>query len=221
MPSRESIDRKHHEAHSGFYLTLVSIMQGLALGFLLQTMATELATTGGLSILSLVQFVACLAVLIIVWHEYAIGVVLFRWRLDMADSTIPFLFGISEYAMIEAIAIPASGHDLSSFRFSIFLWSFPVFCAISCLAYWNQSSKAVIDEDCRDMITVSKSNKIQALWTAVAFGVIAGIQQFFQFGQVGQVAIGCVIAVSLIGHCIRINHAYDKGCLQTEGEPQR
>lgn len=209
---RESIARRHHEAHSAFYLTLVSIMQGLALGYLLQVIASEVLGTGSLTILSAVQAIACLAVMIIVWHEYAIGVVLFRWRLDMVDSTIPFMFGICEFVMIAAIAIPSSHPTLSGSRFSIFLWSLPVFCLVSCLAYRNQYSKAVIDDDCRDAVAVSKRNFYQAMWTAIGFSAIAIANEIWRFETLGQIIIAGVIAASFIGHCFRINNAYDQAC---------
>ena len=208
MPPQDTNDQKHHAAHSGFYLTLVSIMQGLALGYLLQVVAAELTTSGTISVLTAVQFIACLTLLIIVWHEYAMGTVFFRWRLDMADSAIPFMFGICEYIMIAALSIPTSGHILSASRFALWLWSLPAFCVVSCLAYWNQYSKAVIDDDSREMVVVCRRNWFQAFWTTIGYAAFACIYQFYHFANLGQIILASIVATSLVGHALRINKAY-------------
>lgn len=205
-----NLDSKHHQAHSGFYLTLMSIMQGLALGYLLQVVAAEVTSRGSISILTTFQAIASLLIIIIVWHEYAIGTVLFRWKLDFLDSAIPFLFGIVQYIMIAAISIPLVGHAVSGIRFSLWLWALPAFCLVSCLAYWNQHSKAVVDEDSNYIKAVPRSNLIQALGTALLFGVIASINTIFRFeGSAKPIAAACIAAV-FVGHAFRINKAYER-----------
>lgn len=205
-----NLDSKHHQAHSGFYLTLVSIMQGLALGYLLQVVASEVTSQGSISPLTTCQSIASLMVIIIVWHEYAIGTVLFRWKLDVLDSAIPFLFGIVQYIMIAAISVPIVGHAMSERRFSLWLWALPAFCLVSCLAYWNQYSKAVVDEDSTYIKPVPKGNLVQAFGTAIAFSLVAGFNAIFHLQGSTQWITAAFIAAVFIGHAFRINKAYDR-----------
>jgi hypothetical protein len=205
-----SLDSKHHQAHSGFYLTLVSIMQGLALGYLLQVVAAEVTSKGSISPLTACQATASLSIIIIVWHEYAIGTVLFRWKLDILDSAIPFLFGIVQYIMIAAISVPMVGHAISERRFSLWLWALPAFCLVSCLAYWNQYTKAVVDADASYIKPVPRGNLIQALGTALAFSLVAGLNSIFHFqGSAQWIAAACIATV-FIGHAFRINKVYER-----------
>lgn len=205
-----SIDSKHHQAHSGFYLTLVSIMQGLALGYLLQVLTAEVTSLGYLTLLTTFQALTSLVIIVIVWHEYAIGTILFRWKLDLLDSAIPFLFGIAQYVMIAAISIPTTNHILSQSRFSLWLWTQPAFCLVSCVAYWNQYKKAIVDEDAKYVKSAPRRNFFQALVTAAVFGLIAVSNSTIHFTNSAQWLSAFCIAAAFIGHALRINCAYEK-----------
>ena len=185
-------------------------MQGLALGYLLQVVSAEVTSRGSISPLTMFQALASLLIIIIVWHEYAIGTVLFRWKLDLLDSAIPFLFGIVEYIMIASISIPLVDHAMSEHRFSLWLWALPAFCFVSCLAYWNQYSKAIVDEDASYIQPVPKFNLIQALVTALVFSLVAVMNSIFHFqGSAQWIAAACIASV-FIGHAFRINKAYER-----------
>src|SRR5258706_1042313 len=97
-----SYTERSNDALSGFYLTLVSIMQSLAFGYLLQIVGSELTTNGKIGLNMVLQASTILLAIVLVWHEYAIGTVAYEgrsWRLDIFDSFIPFLIGIAEYLM--------------------------------------------------------------------------------------------------------------------------
>ena len=70
------VHEKSKQALSGFYLTLVSIMQSLALGYLLQVLGSKLTDTGTLPAITLLQAVTALLAIILVWHENENGSVL-------------------------------------------------------------------------------------------------------------------------------------------------
>jgi hypothetical protein len=85
-------------------LTLVSIVQALALQALLQGAFDPLANHGGGAafVLRMFQVGGVFLMLVIVWHEYVLGVVRFRYVVGLQDSLIPFVLGFSELGVIEA-----------------------------------------------------------------------------------------------------------------------
>ena len=156
-------DDKSKDAHTGFYLTLVSIMQSLALGYLLQVLGAELVAKGTLPPNLVFQAVTSLLTVILVWHQYAIGTVAYRWKLDIFDSTIPFLMGIGEYSMIAAMAIPETKTAVSGMRFVLWLWSLAAFAFVSIFAYLNQYGKAELEIESKVFIAASKRSLLYTI----------------------------------------------------------
>ena len=85
-------------------MTLVSIVQALALEELLSNAFSADAVHGeGLDfVLRVLQIGGVFFMLVVVWHEYALGVVRFNYVVGLQDSLIPFAFGFSEFGLIEA-----------------------------------------------------------------------------------------------------------------------
>lgn len=169
------LDEKSRLAHSGFYLTLVSIMQSLALGYLLQVVGTEIAMHGIPRLNVILQSLVALVAIIMVWHEYAMGTLIYRWVLGVFDSTIPFLIGITESAMISTISIPVENPNIGAVRYQLWLWSIAVFAGAGTIAYLNQWRRAEVDHDARPMLSVPRRNvrrslKLLAFFFALALG---------------------------------------------------
>src|ERR1019366_3193443 len=100
------------ETQRSFYLTLISMIQSLAFGYLLTT----------------------ILVILLVWHEYAIGTMLYVWLIDFWDSLIPFLFGVTQFSLISAL----KAQDWSP---SVWFFSLAAFAALSFWAFMNQFVK--------------------------------------------------------------------------------
>lgn len=89
------------ENFSSFYLTLVGIIQSLALGFLLYEAAGHLG--GHRDVTQIIRIVTSFVIILLVWHEYVLWMISFRWVLGIWDSVIPFLLGVIQYGVIENI----------------------------------------------------------------------------------------------------------------------
>src|ERR1035438_340722 len=87
------------ESNRTFYLTLTSMIQSLAMGYLL----TSIDFTSMPPIADVLQAVATFTLIILVWHEYAISTMLFVWVVDLWDSVIPFVFGFTEFFIISTL----------------------------------------------------------------------------------------------------------------------
>lgn len=86
-------------AHGSVYLTLISIVQGAILGYLLSFVDAHrnIGTIGWL--LASITFI----IVVLTWNEYVMGVITFDWVPDLLDSFIPFSLGISQYLLVNTI----------------------------------------------------------------------------------------------------------------------
>ena len=115
--------------HASSYLSLMSITQGVALGFLATTVSGGNAcfTYVGWS-LAIITFVC----IVVVWHEYVIAVAALTWIPGLRDSFIPFLFAASEIGMAHVIG------DDSAYWY-LFM---SMYCAIGFVAFHNMYTKS-------------------------------------------------------------------------------
>jgi hypothetical protein len=95
----DSMAKIQLESNRTFYLTLTSMIQSLAMGYLL----TSIDFTAVPPIADVLQIVATFMLIVLVWHEYAISTMLFIWVVDLWDSLIPFVFGFTEVFMIVCV----------------------------------------------------------------------------------------------------------------------
>jgi hypothetical protein len=202
------IEQKHRDAQSSFYLTLVSIMQSLALGYLLQTLGSTLIANGGLPWNMIFQSLTVLICIVLVWHEYAIGTVVYWWRLDIMDSAIPFIIGIAEYFSIAVIAIPETHKHLGAVRYALWVWSLAAFALTGTIAYINQSSKAKAEPGMKSLLITPKRNLRHAIGNMVAFACIALFISFFPIPTQYQWVISAAICGAFLLEVVRINKGY-------------
>ena len=125
----KSIHEMSHELHPAFYLTLVSISQSLAFGYLLLSFRDLLMNNVFSIWLSFLAGIATFMLIVLVWYEYAMGTLCFKWILGYWDSFIPFLFGIAQFALI---------HSIITFDYSLWFNSLAFFTFIAYFAYLNQ-----------------------------------------------------------------------------------
>jgi hypothetical protein len=88
----EAIDHGFRE----MYLTLISIIQGVAFGFLAERMFNAHGATAEQKI----AFAICFMMIVTVWHEYMVGSTIFTWTPTLLDSVIPFAIGMTEFQLI-------------------------------------------------------------------------------------------------------------------------
>ena len=102
----KNIKQKSKELTPAFYMTIVSIIQSFALGFLLTSIgdsAARLLHTNLIAFVGWFQAAAVFQVIVMTWHVNVQHATIFARVYDVADSYIPFLFAIPEYSMIVCI----------------------------------------------------------------------------------------------------------------------
>lgn len=94
------VTKRAGESFRDVYLTLVSIIQGVALGYLVQV-------TGGLyqnlRIDTVGRILAVVVLIAAIWQEYMIGSTMFAWIPGVVDVIAPFLLGLFQGLMIAAV----------------------------------------------------------------------------------------------------------------------
>ena len=193
------------EQSRNFYLTLVSMISSLALGYLLASLRPSGSPLDRAACVYWLQALAVFQCAVLTWHEYAIGTVFFRWATNYVDSLIPFLFGIAEFALVEAM----NKADLSVW----FRWlaAIPV---LSVLAYLNQYLKAR-----RHKENVDALKRVADYRIAETGLLISGSVFFYAFsanltrsGAVATYALPFALAVNvlLIVYTVLTNIAYHR-----------
>jgi hypothetical protein len=121
---------------SSSYLTLVSLIQGVALGLLALKFPDIFSNLSNFTFVAFVAFfyaVLTLVVLVIVWHEYVLSAQEFWWEIKWWDSLIPFTLGLGEFLMIEYLG---KGPDYDAWFFSTAFTAFCGFWAYINYGWW-------------------------------------------------------------------------------------
>lgn len=127
IPLRITRERFVEGIRTGFpasYLTVLSIIQGVAFGVLIFNGANALKN--GVAVSEPVFILISFGTLVIVWYEYSWLVRIFAWQPTVADAAIPFVLGASEAL-------------LTFFFESPFRWTLATitFVVAGAFAYWN------------------------------------------------------------------------------------
>jgi hypothetical protein len=104
-PRHRLVHRRLKQSYGPTYLTILSIIQGVALGDLASVVAS------GHYHFSLVQWLLTLnafGVLIIVWNVFSVQSVLWNWIPDVRDGAVPFVVGALELFLNQAVAVSLS-----------------------------------------------------------------------------------------------------------------
>ena len=95
------------------YLTVISLLQGLALSLLVPNIISYFEKAGDQWMdLRLLPFIVMLLVVFIVWHHYAIGIFFLRWFPNIIDTAIPFMVSIGQFFLIALLDIDNSIDDM-------------------------------------------------------------------------------------------------------------
>jgi hypothetical protein len=98
------------ESFPSIYLTTISIIQGLALGVLIQNMFVYIGDHPGRSAAALAPLLPYMLlsflIIIVVLYEYYYFVVVYRWSPKVLDTCIPLLLGFFEIGMMFYLTDP-------------------------------------------------------------------------------------------------------------------
>ncbi len=87
------------------YNTLISVVQGLALGALLYTVKSEF------NLLIVPKSIVTFGVICVIWHRYVINIQYLAWSLSFFDTLIPMCFALGQFWLI--LTIPKTAFDFS------------------------------------------------------------------------------------------------------------
>jgi hypothetical protein len=105
LPRRREVHRRLKASYGPTYLTILSVIQAVAMGDLAQVVA------GGYQRFTTVQWVLTLntfGVLIIIWNAYSVQSTLWGWIPDVRDSAAPFVVGALELYLNHTIIVSLS-----------------------------------------------------------------------------------------------------------------
>jgi len=159
---RLDVRRQAIRNFSSFYLTLISIIQSLALTSLLADVGHPAQPFAEpFSVAAWTQALTIGLLIVYVWHEYVVGLVTLRWVISIVDSMIPMCFGATEFLMIKSLN--SSGW---------FLWT-GVFLGIGVLAYLNMYWRASEEGRNRDVLEAQGRYKVASLIIIASLAVVA------------------------------------------------
>ncbi len=119
-----------------YYITVMSVIQSAALGYLLISIkggVANMVAEGVYDLVYIVQIAATFLVIVAVWHEYMIGISSFRNIPKTPDAMIPFLLALVQGGMIYGI----------DFRNNTWWYfSFSLVCFVGFLSYFNMYRQA-------------------------------------------------------------------------------
>jgi len=196
-------------ANASFYMTMISMIQSLALGYFATALKPVL-------LINPVSFTAWLTtflsyglvvqMIVITWHEYSIGSICFSWPLGYADSWIPILLGFSEYFVIHFATLDRSPYAFADGRpLPCFFVALVIFSFLAWLAFFHQYRKSVENRsDNGEVLNLVEPymKSTRKLMFANIFTYLIGFFATWKFSTEW-----ISISFLIIGHCTLIVHA--------------
>lgn len=124
-----ALHRKMTDSFTPIYLTVLSVIQGVALADLASGAA---AGYKQFTLVQWLQVVITFAILIYMWEGYMQQSLLWKWVPDMRDAAIPFAIGAIELFLNHSIMLSLSG----------WLLAFALLSSMGALATWHAVQRA-------------------------------------------------------------------------------
>jgi hypothetical protein len=185
----ERIERSFRE----MYLNLISIIQGVAFGFLAeQVLAARTMGAGGW-----LAFGICFLMIVAVWQEYMVGSTTFAWTPSLLDTFVPFAIGVTEFLLIGAMTSSAAA----------FLTRLGIFLATGAAAYGNwllhaRSGTAFNQAAYAVLRTYVLFGTAYCLFLVAAVPALLWLGTLAGLGDVTLLAIGLTLVLPLFGHSV-------------------
>jgi len=192
---REMIERIKNQFSSA-YLTLISLIEASIFGFLIYNFNDKLMPMSSFTLNNVVifcEYTTAFLIVVIVWGEFAMGSMTFRWIPGIADPFIPFLIGLAQIGAICSI-----DYELSS----QWLFALASICALSLWAYRNMYQKSEKNKEDNEIVlaVLNKWGKINYTITGTLAGIliIAGIFISIYSSKWLNITISCLICIAAI-----------------------
>lgn len=163
---RDSYNYRAIDLQPALYLAIGALVQSLAFTQLMSMLlarGTDQAFSfkDPLDQVFWIRFITAFEVILLVWHEYAYGIIYFKWEWDFWDSCVPFLMGAAEYYLI----LNVFRSDDYGTAMSQWYWAMFWVALIGGLSYLNQLFKAQRDPESRHAYSVIKQARVAGLVT--------------------------------------------------------
>ena len=139
MANKEKLDLKRgnksrwldiaRDSHASTYLTLISIVQGVAFSYLVLYVITY---HNCFKDISWILLASTFLIIVLTWNEYIMGIVSFVWIPGILDALIPFTLGSTEIYIIYSIS------ELPTYWFK----AMAIFAMVSLVGFFNMYCKA-------------------------------------------------------------------------------
>lgn len=172
----------------GIYSTLISIVQGIAIGGLFFILSEAYPEIGMITFAVFLKILICLLVVCLIWHRYVTHFQFLAWQLTIMDAIIPFGFAILQSFMVVSIK-----EDLVYFSLSltlIFIWGLAAYLNVFLGHFTDKAFKVfkshykAIDDNFADILfyEIHSSNKqflIQMVVTVFLYAIFTMYLYYF------------------------------------------
>ncbi len=139
------VQQRLKDSFSLVYLTLLSVIQGLALADL------ALIVGAGYQQLTVVRWLLVLVnfgVVITIWHTFTMHITLWRWIPDLRDAVIPFMIGAVELVLNHTISLSLSA----------WLFIMAIIASMAMLAIWYVGQRAQEEDENTRMLSLLRKH---------------------------------------------------------------
>ena len=155
QPHYSVIHHKLKDSLSPVYLTLLSVIQGVALADLAHVVA---ANYQQFTLIHWLLVMCNFGVLIGIWNHYMMNNKLWDWIPDMRDACIPFVVGVLELVLNHTISLSLSA----------WLCTFALLYIMGALAMWHARWRAGKEaENARLLFLLRRQHRLFALYSLV------------------------------------------------------
>jgi len=202
--NKKDIIERIKNQFSSAYLTLISLIQASILGFFIYDFSNEVISISSFTLDSIVifcEYVAVFLLIVVVWGEYVMGAMVFKWIPGIADAFIPFLMGIAQ-----ASAIYFVDYELSS----QWLFSLASLCALSWWAYRNMYQKSEKHKEDNKLVLTAintwKKRNYYITSILAGFLTIVGIVILIYSSKWLNLTISCLASITTILYVFKCHY---------------
>ena len=164
QPHYRVIHHKLKDSLSPIYLTLLSVIQGVALADL------ALIVGAGYQQFTVVRWLLVLVsfwMAINVWHTFTIHITLWSWIPDLRDAIVPFMIGAIELVFYHTISL-----SLSAWLFIV-----AIIASMATLAYWYVGQRAQEESENARMLSLFRRQPRLFAFYNLGTGALSPVSQ--------------------------------------------
>lgn len=199
-------------------MTMVSIIQSLALGYFATALkANSIFEPSCLAawLLCILTYAIVVQMIVVTWHEYAMGSICFKWPLGYSDSWIPILLGLTEYFVIYFATLEHTQYSFAGGRSTpCFFLAFSFFLILTWFAFQNQYRKTVANRDSNiEILTLIEPYLISTsrlMWGNIIFYLVAALVTWRFSSDWVSIAFLFVCNCNFIFHAVRGKRTFDQ-----------